>query len=63
MPSRRQKISVKKIKALEDKITKKVMSNIEGMIAKKCKEFFNKSKIVLLEESAINRDLKSAFFL
>ena len=60
MPSRRLRISNKDLENLEDRVTKQLLSKLETIVAKKCKEFFEDNSSKVLNESvAIQQQVES----
>ena len=60
MPSRRLRISNKDLEVLEDRVTKQLLSKIETIVAKKCKELFEDNSCKVLNEPvAIQHEIES----
>ena len=60
MPSSRLRISNKDLEVLEGKVTKQLLSKIETIVAKKCKDFFEDSSCKVLNEPvAIQQKVES----
>ena len=60
MPSRRLRISNKDLEVLEDKVTKQLLSKIETIVAKKCKELFEDNSCKVSNEPvAIQHEIES----
>ena len=60
MPSKRLRLSNKDLEDLEGRVTQHLLSKIETIVTKKCKEFFDdKCSDVLIEPLAIQQEIET----